>query len=359
MRNKNPRFDWKLIIPAILIVLMGLTVLFSINPLFFKNQFLAFLLSIAVFLVFSQISYHDFRPLAVPIYIVSVVLLIIVFIIGFESRGAVRWVDIFGTSLQASEIVKPLMSLVLAAILAGSSNKKSKSYIVALLCMAPVFILIYFQPDLGSALLFAGVSMITLIVYGLSYLWILISLIPVIIAVPFIWGHLFDYQKLRIMTFIDPLMDPSGSSYNLIQAIIAVGSGGVFGKGISEGTQSRLKFLPENHTDFIFASLSEKLGFLGSIILISLFIYLLYRVYVIYSRTSDTFGQIFCICSFLFIIIQFFVNIGMNLGLVPIVGITLPFVSYGGSSLLSNFIILGILSSISTRNRKTNLLEIK
>lgn len=359
MNKTGIQIEWKLIIPVILIVLMSLTVLFSLNPIYFRNQFVVLFFSLVAFFIFSQISYQDFRKLTVPFYILSLILLFIVYLIGFESRGAVRWVEIFGISLQASEIVKPLMSVVLASILTRNSKKSFRIYTLALVSILPIFTLIYLQPDLGSALVFAGVYVIALVIYGIPMSWLFISFSPLILAIPLIWRSLLDYQKERIMTFFNPTFDPGGSSYNLIQAIIAVGSGGTFGRGITESTQSRLKFLPENHTDFIFASFSEKFGFFGSLLLIILFIFLLYQIYSTYLRCVDPFGKVFSICAFLFIIIQFFVNVGMNVGLVPVVGITLPFFSYGGSSLLSNFIILGILSSISIRTRKVEVLEIR
>lgn len=359
MKKSRIKIDWKLIIPVILIVLMSLSVLFSLNPLYFRNQLITVLFSLLIFLFISQISYKDYRDLTLPLYVLSLILLIMVYMFGFESRGAVRWVDIFGVSLQASEIVKPISSLIFSSILARNLKKSIKVYLMALSFILPIFILVYLQPDLGSALVFAGVFMTALVIYGIPFSWLFVSSLPLIFASPLIFNNLLDYQKVRILTFLNPMLDPRGSSYNLIQAIIAVGSGGAFGKGIAEGTQSRLKFLPENHTDFIFASLSEKFGFLGSTVLIILFVFLLYRIYRIYTKCPDTYGKVFCICAFLFILIQFFTNIAMNLGLVPVVGITLPFVSYGGSSILSNFIFLGILSSISVRSENKGVLEIK
>ena len=201
--------------------------------------------------------------------------------------------------------------------------------------------------------------MITLFVYGIPMLWFVLTGLPFVISSSFIWNKLHDYQRQRVLTFLHPMNDPQGRSYNLIQAVIAVGSGMFFGKGIGEGTQSQLKFLPENHTDFIFASLAEKLGFLGTVIVLLAFIALLWRIYRIIMNVQDPFGKLFSIAAFLFLIVHFFVNIGMNVGLVPVVGVTLPFISYGGSSLLANFIMLGILSSISVASRKRETLQIK
>ncbi len=352
-------FDWYLIIPVIFLVFISLTILFSINPFFLRNQLFALCISVFAFFIFSQITYTDFKHLSLPLYISAIVLLVIVYILGFESRGAVRWVEIFGVSLQASEIAKPMLSLAFAGFLAGKSGSNLKLLFITSFFLLPVFVLIYLQPDLGNALVFGIVVIFSLLVYGIPLKWFIISSFPFILSAPTIWNRIHDYQRLRILTFLNPLRDPKGSSYNLIQAIIAVGSGGVFGKGISEGTQSRLKFLPENHTDFIFASLAEKLGFFGSLFVIMLFVFIFFRIYQIFLRTKDIYGQMLVSSAFFFLLVQFFVNIGMNLGLVPIVGLTLPFVSYGGSSLLSSFILIGILSSVSTKNREKKLLEIK
>ena len=359
MKKSFPRLDFRLIIPVVFLVLISLTILYSINPAYLQNQLFALSIAVIAFFLFSQISYTDFRNLKIPLYVASITLLGIVFLLGFESRGAIRWVEVFGVSLQASEIAKPMISLSFAGLLASYSNKNLKVYILSFLSLIPIFVLIYLQPDLGNALLFVMVAIFSLLIYGMPLSWVVLGAIPFIISSPFVWEKLHDYQRLRVLTFVNPLMDPSGSSYNLIQAIIAVGSGGALGKGISEGTQSRLKFLPENHTDFIFASLAEKLGFLGSLLVVVLFIFLFVRIYQIFIKTKDVFGQIFVSSAFFFILIQFFVNVGMNLGLVPIVGITLPFVSYGGSSLLANFILLGILSSVSVRNNRAEILQIK
>lgn len=359
MKNKWLHIDWWLMVPIVFLLLISLTVLFSIDPAHFWNQLFALGVATVAFFVFSQIPYKDLELFAKPFYFVSIFLLVIVLLIGFEARGAVRWINIFGFSLQASEIIKPLLSLSLASFLAGNTNRSLKMYVLTLLFLVPVVVLIQLQPDLGNALIFAGVSVATLVVYGIPWIWLFVSALPLLLAAPFIWNLLHDYQRQRVLTFLNPLQDPQGSSYNLIQAVIAVGSGMVMGKGIGEGTQSQLKFLPENHTDFIFASLSEKLGFLGSFIVIMAFIALLYRIYRIFHRSKDAFGKLFCVSAFLFLLIHFFVNIGMNLGLVPVVGVTLPFVSFGGSSLLSNFIFLGILSAISTANNKKDVLQIR
>ena len=179
-----------------------------------------------------------------------------------------------------------------------------------------------------------------------------------ILTFPVIFGYLHGYQKERILTFLRPA-DPLGLSYNATQSIIAVGSGMLFGQGFGLGTQSDLRFLPELHTDFIFATISEQLGYVGAVIVVFAYALLLYRIFLIVSRQEDVFCKIFTIAVFFLIFVQFFTNIGMNIGILPIVGITLPFVSYGGSSLLSSFILIGLLSAINSKTVQKEMLEIR
>ncbi len=225
--------------------------------------------------------------------------------------------------------------------------------------MVPVILLIFIQPDLGNAVLYLFAFLLTLLVVGFPLYLFVIGLLGIFLTFPLLWHLLRTYQKQRILSFLHPSSDPLGTSYNAVQSVIAVGSGQFLGKGFSEGTQSGLRFLPERHTDFIFATLSEGLGFVGSLVIIAAFAVLLYKIYTIFNNTDDRFCKIFIASSFFLLLLQFFVNVGMNIGLVPIVGVTLPFVSYGGSSLLSNFIILGLLSSIATSRRERRVLEIR
>jgi rod shape determining protein RodA len=218
--------------------------------------------------------------------------------------------------------------------------------------------LVFLQPDLGNALIYVLVTLITLVAFGFPFKFFFSGAVILLILSPVFWKFLHDYQKQRIMTFLHP-NDPLGLSYNAIQAVIAVGSGMLVGRGLGLGTQSGLRFLPERHTDFIFATLSEELGLIGGILMLITLVFLLYKIYMIFRSQDELFGKIFSIIAFSLIFLQFFINIGMNIGILPIVGITLPFVSYGGSSLLSNFILLGILSAMSRGDQSRNVLEIK
>ncbi|MGA2968151.1 MAG: FtsW/RodA/SpoVE family cell cycle protein, partial [Candidatus Levyibacteriota bacterium] len=183
-------------------------------------------------------------------------------------------------------------------------------------------------------------------------------ILPLLAVFPLVWRLLHEYQRQRILTFLDPGKDPLGTSYNVIQSVIAVGSGMLMGRGLGQGTQSGLRFLPERHTDFIFATISEQLGFIGVLIVLICFACILYKIYIIFINSDDKFSKVFAAIIFFSFLIQIFVNIAMNIGILPIVGVTLPFVSYGGSSLLSNFIFLGFLAAINKGHRQ-EILEIK
>lgn len=359
MKLLSARIDWWLIAPVIVLIGLGLVTIYSLTPESFANQLFAVGMSVVAFLFFSQINPSALKAFALPIYISAIIILGVVLLIGIESRGAVRWVNIFGITVQFSEVLKPFLAISFAQFLSQHSNASGRTFIKIILFLLPVFLLIDLQPDLGNALIYGAVVFLTLIYFGFPFKWFFASSLPLIIAMPFLWARLHDYQKQRILTFFTPTSDPLGTSYNVIQAIIAVGSGRLIGKGFSQGSQSNLQFLPERHTDFIFASLSEGLGFVGGAIVIGCFAMLGYKLYSMCKDSDDMFSKIYVTCAFFLIMIHFFVNIGMNIGIVPIVGVTLPFVSFGGSSLLSNAILLGIVSAIIRTEKKKNVLEIR
>lgn len=350
--------DWLLLLPVFFLFTLGALTLFSIHPDFLKSQLFALVISLAAFFFFSQLQYKSLSSFAMPIYCVSMVSFLLVLFFGIESRGSVRWLDFFGIRIQFSEIAKPFLLLSLATIL-SSGRQTFRKFFTILVLLVPLAFAIFKQPDLGNALIYSFVTVATLLVTGFPLLWFFLCFVGLASVSPIIWEFLHDYQRQRVLTFINPANDPLGTSYNSIQAIIAVGSGKLFGKGIGEGTQSVLRFLPERQTDFIFATLSEQFGFIAACIVLTSFGFLLYRMYTISTSSEDTFSRIFAIGAFSLIFVQFFFNIGMNIGILPVVGITLPFVSFGGSSLLSNFILLGILSSIGNTYKIRKVLEIR
>lgn len=358
MRQTIFRLDWRLLLPVFILLAMSLTTLSSINLYYLEGQVFSIVVGFLAYLFFSLMNPTTLFRISKPIYVISLILLGIVLFIGFESRGAVRWIDIFGVSIQFSEILKPFLAISLSAFLAHHEERSLRSFLLAFLLLAPIVLLIALQPDLGTALIYLGVVLIVLLVYGYPMKWFFTAAAPFLIASPFLWGLLHDYQRQRLLTFFNPMGDPQGTSYNAVQAIIAVGSGMLLGKGMQESTQSHLRFLPERQTDFIFATLSEGLGFVGSVIVILAFIALLYRIYVIFTETEDPLAKVYAASVFALILIHFFVNVGMNIGIVPIVGVTLPFLSSGGSSILSNFILLGLLTALRGHPKKAKVLEI-
>lgn len=353
------RLELPLILPAILIVAIALSSFYSIDFNIFKQQFVFLLVSIVVYLIFLNIDYKLFGIYSKFLYVGMIASLLLLFIIGIEARGAVRWLDVFGIRIQFSEIIKPFFIIFIAQFLTKDDSRSFKKFILALLFTLPIFFLTLKQPDLGNALVYLFTVLFMLFVYGFPFSYFVGLITPVVVSFPLIFNVLHDYQKERLLTFVNPTRDPFGTSYNVVQSLISIGSGGFFGKGFGQATQSILMFLPERHTDFIFATISENLGFVGALFLISLYVFLLYRIYKISENVSDEFPRMILLGSYFLLLVHLFLNIGMNIGIVPIVGITLPFASYGGSSLLTCFIILGIVSSIKFDYKKRRSLEIR
>ena len=347
--NKNilRNLDLLLLTPVIILVILSIVTLFSLNINFFYGQSALFLLSFVIFLIISQTNYLVFKIYAKHIYILSIIILFFVLLIGIESKGAVRWVEILGFRLQFSEVLKPILSISLASYLSSLKTLNLKNFINTFLLLSPIAVLIFLQPDLGNAIIYFLIVLLTVVYLGFPLRYFIVSFLPFLLATPFLWRFLHDYQKQRILTFINPSIDPLGTSYNVIQSIIAVGSGMLMGKGIGQGTQSSLKFLPERQTDFIFATISEQLGFIGVLIILVCFSIMLYRILQIVFNTNDNFSKILSVIIFFTFLIQIFINISMNLGLLPIVGVTLPFISYGGSSLFVSMMAVGILINIA------------
>lgn len=339
------KIDLALFLPALLLTLIGSIALSSIAPSAYPLQFVYLGLSFLFFVIFANLDIRIIRSLGFVFYLLSIVLLGITFLFGAFSRGATRWIDLGLVTLQTSEIIKPLLLVFFASLL--SKGYSSKRFFYAFLAFVIPFLLVFIQPDLGSALVLAAGFLGTLIMVGLSTRVIFLGLFFLLIALPSISGFLADYQKQRIFSFLDPQLHSQGSGYNLIQAKIAVGSGELFGRGLGLGTQAQLLFLPESHTDFILSSISEELGFVGSLLIVLCFVVILSRLVVLAGKIKDLFVLSLLGGIFLTIFSQSFINIGMNLGILPITGIPLPFVSSGGSALLSMSIILGIASSLS------------
>lgn len=337
------RIDFWLLFPAVFLAAVGSVILSSVSPYSFPQHFIYLGAALLTFLVFTKIDIKIIREFSPILYAVSLLALLITIIFGVVTRGAVRWISLGVVTLQPSELVKPVILLFLANLLARASG--NHRFLLPILYAFPVFILVFLQPDLGSGLvILAGLAGV-LFGGGIPLLWIVGGSILGVIASPAIWHILADYQRTRLLSFLSPTSDPLGAGYNALQAMIAVGSGGIMGRGLGQGTQSQLAFLPERHTDFIFSALSEELGFFGAFLVISSLVVLLGRIVSILQKSHGSFLQAFLSGAFFTIFFQVVVNIGMNLGVLPITGVPLPFVSSGGSSLVATAAILGMVSA--------------
>lgn len=345
-----------MIIPIILILALGITVIFSSNQGLAIQQLIFALIGLCGFFFLRWFDYRALSGFVKFLYITTVVLLIITWVIGFETRGSVRWISLGPVNFQASEFAKPVMILTLAWF--WSRNIASWGAILKSALIAfPVFLLIFIQPDLGTSLTILMIWAGLLIASNISFKKILIFILLGAFILPTSWFVMHDYQRERIISFMSPEQDPQGISFHSIQSTIAVGSGGIFGRGLGRGTQSRLQFLPEFRTDFIFAFIAEELGFIGTTIMLILYGLVLFFIFGILNRSRDRFGELICVGVLSMISIQIFINIGMNIGLLPITGITLPLLSYGGSSLVSVLLCLGLVDSVAKYSLKKRTVE--
>jgi len=351
------RFDWGILFSLIALTSIGLLTLLSIASNLFYTQLLFIIIGLLFFLFFAFLDFQIFFSLYKFLYPFFIVCLLLTFIFGENIRGAVRWINLGPFSLQFSEILKPFFVLFFAFFL-GMERHKWKKISLGIFLAFPVLILIFKQPDLGNTIVYLSILAGLFMSSGYG---IIITLTGGFLAIsmPFLWNLLHDYQKNRIFSFLNPGLDPQGTGYNALQAMIAVGSGGLLGKGLGRGTQSHLNFLPEHHTDFIFASFAEEFGFIGVIILIILYSYLLFRILSIAKNSTSSVAVYISVGIFSLLFSQIFINIGMNIGLVPITGITLPLLSYGGSSIISTMISLGIIESLVKTAKKQDIMQIK
>ena len=355
-------FDLQLVTYAILLTCFGLAMAYSNavaggdGALASGSVFVRGLvwtgIALIVFTVAAAFDYHWLKTLSWPIYAVQLGLLGLTLAVGTGVGGSSRWVSVLGLQFQFSELAKILMIVVLANYLGARRGRLDSIWSILGACIlaGPPWLLVMAQPDLGTSLVFAAILVGMLFMGGASLRWLGAMALSVVAALPLIWTYVLeDYQKLRLTSFLDPLADVQGAGYQLFQSQIAVGSGGWFGKGLTNSTQNQLDFLPVQTTDFVFAILAEELGFIGAIVVLGLFIALLWRVLVTGWRSKDPFGTLFAAGLGSMILFQLFVNVGMVTGIMPITGIPLPFITHGGASLISIAAGLGILESINIR----------
>ena len=295
---------------------------------------------------------HYLMRAAVPAYLLGMVLLIAVAFFGEITNGARRWLNLGVTTIQPSELMRIAVPLMMAWYFEKHEAMLTlKNYFVATLLLLLPVALIARQPDLGTSILIAASGFYVLFLAGISWRVMLTFLVITMASMPLVWSTLHDYQRQRIMMLLDPAMDPLGRGYHTIQAIIAVGSGGIFGKGYLNGTQTHLEFLPERTTDFIFAVYSEEFGLLGNIILLSLYLFVIARGFVITANASTYFTRLMAGSITLTFFTYVFVNIGMVSGILPVVGVPLPLISYGGTSMVILLLGFGMLMSIHTHKK--------
>ena len=319
-----------------------------------KNHLTRFLVFFSMFLVLSFVRVSFWYSQAYIFYILGILLLLLVIFFGISASGSKRWINLFIMNLQPSELMKIAIIVCFARYYhrIQSSDIQSYKYLLQpiILLLIPCYLVIT-QPDLGTAILIAGSGLAIIWLAGLNLKYFVYSGLILLVSLPFVISFLKPYQKSRILTFFNPDRDPLGAGYQIIQSKIAIGSGGMLGKGFLQGTQSYLEFLPEKHTDFIFTLFSEEFGFVGSMVLILLYALLIYRIIRIGFSSRSFFAKLYCFGFASGLFLYIFVNIAMVLGLLPIVGAPLPIMSYGGSSMLSIMLGLSIVMSCKIYSR--------
>ena len=333
---------------------LSLTVLYSVggNAMVIR-QLVRLAIALGTMVVLAQITPEMYQRWTPVIFIICVLLLIAVLAIGHTGKGAQRWLDLGVTKFQPSEIMKLIMPFMIAYYISQYTlPPKLKDIVIALVIIIVPTLLIAKQPDLGTAILIASSGIFVLFLSGVSWLYISLAAGAVLAFIPILWFYLMhDYQRGRVLTLLNPEADPLGAGYHIIQSKIAIGSGGLWGKGWLQGTQSQLEFLPERHTDFIFSVYSEEFGLIGVLLLLSIYLFIIGRGLWIASQAQDAFTRLVAGSITLTFFVYVFVNIGMVSGILPVVGVPLPLISYGGTSIVTLLAGFGVLMSINTHKR--------
>lgn len=352
------QFDWFLFLASIFLVGVGMAAILSTTwgnenlTIILNKQIIAAMIGIACVFLIALFNYQTLANYSYVIYALALVVLIGVLIFGQEIRGTKGWFNFGFFQFQPAELAKVALLIILSKYFSGISGKPSRiQYILisGLITIIPIG-LIMMQPDLGSSLILLSLWLFMLLTSGIKKEYVAGLVAIGFLVIGLAWSFLLaPYQKERILSFINPMSDPLGSGYHMIQSKIAVGSGQFLGRGLGHGTQSQLNFLPDQHTDFIFAVIAEELGFIGASLLLFLLIFLLFRIIKIAKRARNEFGLMLALGSCFLFLTQIIINVGMNVGMLPVAGVPLPFVSYGGSALIFSLIVIGILESIVVR----------
>jgi rod shape determining protein RodA len=365
MLKKILKFDWILIFATLLLAGISLLVLYSLSTgnkelatNVFLKQSIFVALGICVMFFLALTDYHYLESYSRYIYFGTLLVLIIVLFFGTTVRGTVGWIKIGILNLQPVEIAKISLIIFIARFISKKNREIGEAgrLIVSLIISGVMIFLVIKQPDFGGAMVLAISWIGMILISSVSKKFLFLISLAIISFFAIEWSFLADYQKERIINFVHPELNARGSGYNVAQSLVAVGSGGLTGKGIGNGSQSQLNFLPEKHTDFIFAVITEELGFFGAAMVLFLYALIFYRIKKIADYAPDNFGFLVAGGIMILFFTQIAVNVGMNIGVIPVTGITLPFLSYGGSSLMAFFAAIGILLSI---NEKKNNLESK
>ncbi len=357
LSDLKENINWGMLFILAALLACGLVTLFSATHLTHDNTFSKQLIwtgigLTAMVMIMLFIDYRWLIRLAWPLYVIIVILLVAVFGVGKEVMGARRWIDMGFFNMQPSELAKIMVIIWISYW--GSKKDSSIDYdfrdlIPSIFILFIPISLILLEPDLGTASLTGLICLGMFLMLGIRKSTLIKAGAVFICIMPLSWFLLRNYQRQRILTFLDPELDPLGKGYHAIQSKIAVGSGGLYGKGFLHGTQTQLKFLPEHHTDFIFSVIAEEWGFAGCALIIVLYFLLAAQIITTGLKTKDRFGALLCFGIALFISLHAFINIAMTMGMFPVVGVPLPFISYGGSFMLINLCCIGIVLSISWR----------
>ena len=341
--EKLSRFSWSLFIPMCVVLIFSIIVLFSAGggswfP-YAMSQIMKMIFGLVIFFIVAFSNIKTWIKSAYFIYAIALILIILVTFVGDVGMGAQRWLNLGFINIQPSEFIKIALVLALARYFAWQNSvelSQFKNYIVPILLFVIPFIFIFLQPDLGTGISVGLITLGMFYIVGANKKWFLIAFILGLIISPAVWyGALHDYQRDRVITFLNPDSDPRGAGYQINQAKIAFGSGGIIGKGYMSGTQSQQSFLPEKQTDFIFTMMGEEFGFMGAFLLLSIYTFIVIMLFWASKTCRNRFGQLVCFGFMLNFFVYYFINISMVLGLMPTVGVPLPLMSFGGSSLIS------------------------
>lgn len=352
MKKSRWHIDPPLLLGLFLLSVLSLLILYSAggeSKRVLFNQGVRIAVSFAVMLLLAQVHPSTLKRWAPYMYCAGLVMLVLVLKVGITGKGAQRWLDLGLFRFQPSELMKLAVPMMVAWVLTRRSlPPKFKTIFIAVVVLAIPALLILKQPDLGTAILITLSGLVIIFLAGFSWRLIAYLLILLVISAPFLWGFLHEYQQRRILTLLDPWSDPLGAGYHSIQSMIAIGSGGLQGKGWLQGSQSHLEFIPERKTDFIFSVFSEEFGFIGILLLLALYVAIVGRGLYIAFYTHDTFARLLAGSLSMTFFFYVFVNIGMVSGLLPVVGVPLPLISYGGTSMVTLMAGFGILMSVHT-----------